>query len=199
MNLSLIEQKSNFLKQLSKEKKDMFFSRILSYEKIFLAYQKVHNISGFKSLEKEILDSIKVLDFKDLTYAKNIVDVGSGAGFPAIFLAFLLEADFYLFEPNSKKNAFLFLLKSELKLKNLSIQKSKIQDSNLNIKADVISSRALMPVKELVNLCVNFCDKNTIFALYKGSKIKDELKGCENYELFSFEDKRIYCFLHALI
>ena len=46
---------------------------------------------------------------------------------------------------------------------------------------------------------MNFCDKNTIFALYKGSKIKDELKGCENYELFSFEDKRIYCFLHALI
>ena len=80
MNLSLIEQKSNFLKKLSAEKKDMFFSRILSYEKIFLAYQKVHNISGFKSLEKEILDSIKVLDFKDLTYAKNIVDVGSGAG-----------------------------------------------------------------------------------------------------------------------
>ncbi|MEQ4430288.1 16S rRNA (guanine(527)-N(7))-methyltransferase RsmG, partial [Campylobacter jejuni] len=29
-----------------------------------------------------------------------MADIGSGAGFPAVFLAFLLQSNFHLFEPN---------------------------------------------------------------------------------------------------
>lgn len=195
----------------------------------------------------------KLADFK-------IIDVGSGAGFPAIFLALILKADFALFEPNAKKAAFLMLIKNELKLPNLSVFKSKIEDfkgfkseksedfkdkkcekfktenlalkseknenfkcenlalksenlsfknenfkcenstfkgeknknfkcENLAFKADLITSRALMKIPNLIALCKNFADKNTTFLFYKGSEVFSELKSIKNYEILSFKKR----------
>lgn len=166
----------------------------------------------------------KLADFK-------IIDVGSGAGFPAIFLALILKANFTLFEPNAKKAAFLMLIKNELKLPNLSVFKSKIEDfkgfknknfkcenlafkseknenfkcenlsfkckknknfktENLAFKADLITSRALMKIPNLITLCKDFADENTAFLFYKGSEVFGELKNIKNYEILGFKKRK---------
>ena len=194
MNFSSIKTNLNFLKYCDNED---FFRKLKLYEEIFFVYQKVHNISNYKSLELEIIDSLKVLDFKDFAFAKTIIDVGSGAGFPAIFLALVLNSSFYLFEPSQKKAAFLFLVKSELGLENLIIKKERIQDSKESFKADLISSRAFSKINDLLRLCVNFYDENSLFLLYKGSRLEEELESLKNYEIFEYE-KRKYCFFSPL-
>lgn len=194
MNVSELEKNLNFLQDFDSSKKETFFKRLKIYEELFFSYQKVHNISNFKSLEFEIIDSLKILDFKNLNFVKNAIDVGSGAGFPGVFLALVLGSKFHLFEPNKKKAAFLFLIKSELKLTNLSIKTERIEASKEFFTADLISSRALTNVRDLLKLCIKFYDKNTFFLLYKGSKLEDELKEVKEYEIFSY-NKRKYCFL----
>lgn len=162
------------------------------YKALLKKFNGVHNLSHFKDVDKEIIDSLKVLDFVDFSLAKNIVDVGSGAGFPAVFLAFFEKANFHLFEPNAKKSAFLRSVKIECELSNLHIYKEKIQDFSEPFFADIITSRALMKTKDLIKLCENFTDKNTLFVLYKGSELEKELEGLKNYQIYT-QGFRKYC------
>ena len=194
MKFELLQRNLGFLREFDEKNLGDFKKRLEIYENLFQNYGKVHNISAFKQLENEIIDSLKILDFKDLSFAANAIDIGSGAGFPALFLALILRAKFTLFEPNAKKAAFLMLAKSELGLGNLSVVKAKIELHAPKFKANLITSRALMKIPLLITLCEGFYGANSLFLFYKGSSLQSELVGLENYELFEF-GKRNYCLL----
>ncbi|MFQ6341337.1 16S rRNA (guanine(527)-N(7))-methyltransferase RsmG [Campylobacter sp. VTCC 70190] len=187
----MIFQACNFLQKY--DFKD-FEARVQIYKELLHKFNRIHNLTHIKNIDENILDSIKILDFYDLSKAKNIADIGSGAGFPAVFLAFLLQSDFHLFEPNPKKAAFLRTIKIECSLSNLHIHKEKVQNCKNSFKADIITSRALMDVKPLLEICKKLKNEETIFILWKGSEIRKELEGLKGYEIFE-EGLRKYCVL----
>lgn len=163
---------------------NIFEDKIRLYKALLCRFNAVHNLTNFKDIEANISDSVGILDFVDFSLAKKVVDVGSGAGFPAIFLALLLKNEFYLFEPNPKKAAFLRMVKIECALENTHIIKEKVQNFKASFKADIITSRALMKAWDLLQICSHLSDENTLFALYKGSEVKTELKNLEKYQIF---------------
>lgn len=171
-----------------------FENKVQVYKNLLEKFNHIHNLTRFKNIDENIVDSLKILDFKDLNFAKNIVDVGSGAGFPAVFLAFILKAEFYLFEPNAKKAAFLRAVKIECELENLHIFKQKIEECKPEFKAELITSRALMSIKCLMNLCKKLCYEKSVFILWKGSEVYKELKDFKDYELYE-NALRKYCIL----
>lgn len=189
MNFTLIKANLNFLHRLNADELSILQGKLSLYERLFQSFVKVHNISHFKELEKEIIDSLKIVDFKDLSQ-KIIVDIGSGAGFPALFLALVTKAQFYLFEPNLKKSAFLMLVKSELGLDNVIVIREKIELYQDKFIANIITSRALMNVKALARLCVGFFDESTLFVLYKGSGVFEELQGVKDYEIIEVQKRK---------
>ncbi|MBF7047724.1 16S rRNA (guanine(527)-N(7))-methyltransferase RsmG [Campylobacter volucris] len=185
------KQRLNFLKEKSY---DDFFCKIKQYKQILQKFNRIHNLTHFANIDENIIDSVKILDFYDLHFAKKIIDVGSGAGFPAVFLACILnESEFFLFEPNAKKASFLRVVKTELGLLNLNIIKEKLQNYP-KFKVDLICSRALMDIIPLIGLCKGFYDENTTFLLYKGSQVYEELGQIKNYKIFN-DNFRNYCIL----
>ncbi|HEC1758072.1 TPA: 16S rRNA (guanine(527)-N(7))-methyltransferase RsmG, partial [Campylobacter lari] len=183
------EEQLNFLQNFNK---DDFFKKIILYKNLLKKFNAVHNLTHLENIDDNVIDSIKILDYCDLTDKKKIVDIGSGAGFPAIFLACILqESEFFLFEPSAKKASFLRVVKTELNLKNINIIKEKIQNYQ-SFKADLITSRALMDIKPLVEISNGFYDENTLFLLYKGSEVYDELQGMKDYKIFN-RGFRNYC------
>lgn len=186
------EEQLNFVKDFAN--KNDFFKKITLYKELLEKFNAVHNLTHLESIDDNVIDSIKILDYCDLTDKKKIVDIGSGAGFPAIFLACILqESEFFLFEPSAKKASFLRVVKTELNLKNINIIKEKIQNYQ-SFKADLITSRALMDIKPLVEISNGFYDENTLFLLYKGSEVYDELQGMKDYKIFN-RGFRNYCLL----
>lgn len=175
-----------------------FENKVQLYKNLLEKFNRIHNLTRFKNIDENIVDSLKILDFKDLSFAKNIVDVGSGAGFPVVFLAFVLKAEFYLFEPNAKKAAFLRAVKIECELENLHIFKQKIEECKLEFKAELITSRALMSVNSLMKLCKKLYDEKSIFILWKGSEVYKELENFKDYELYE-NALRKYCILKAKV
>ena len=172
--------------------KKLFEKRVEIYKNLLKKFNQIHNLTHFKNIDENIQDSIEILNFIDITKAQNIIDIGSRAGFPAIFLSFLLDSRFYLFEPNAKKSAFLRSVKVECELKNLTIFKEKVQNHKAQFKAEFITSRALMKAKDLVQICQNLSDENTSFILYKGSEAKKEMQDFKDYQIY--ENKwRKYC------
>ncbi|AJC86574.1 16S rRNA (guanine(527)-N(7))-methyltransferase RsmG [Campylobacter sp. RM16704] len=185
------EERLNFLQNLNK---DDFFKKITLYKELLKKFNAVHNLTHFENIDENIIDSVKILDLYDLNNMKKIIDVGSGAGFPAVFLACILQdSDFFLFEPSAKKTSFLRVIKTELNLINVSIIKEKLQNYP-PFKVDLIISRALMDIKPLVEISNGFYDEKTSFLLYKGSGVYDELQGLKDYQIFN-QGFRNYCLL----
>ncbi|AEA33067.1 16S rRNA (guanine(527)-N(7))-methyltransferase RsmG [Hippea maritima] len=73
----------------------------------------------------------------------SVVDIGSGAGFPAVVIKIYKPSlDVIMIEPNNKKAAFLNYICAKLKLKCNIINK-RIEQINNPIECDVITARAL--------------------------------------------------------
>ena len=142
----------------------VFDEKVKAYAQIFAKFNKVHSLSNYKDISEQVLDSIRPLEIFDLS-AKTAIDVGSGAGFPAIFLALAMpRTKWHLFEPIAKKSSFLSYAKIELADK---------------FTADLITSRALSKTKELIKICEGFYDENTKFLIYKGSSVMEEISGID--------------------
>ncbi|MCW0239628.1 16S rRNA (guanine(527)-N(7))-methyltransferase RsmG [Campylobacter lari] len=190
--MKIYEEQLNFIQNFVK--KDDFFQKITLYKELLKKFNSVHNLTHLENIDDNIIDSIKILDYCDLTDKKKIIDVGSGAGFPAIFLACILENSiFFLFEPSVKKASFLRVIKTELNLINVSIIKEKLQN-HPPFKVDLITSRALMDIKPLIEISNGFYDEKTSFLLYKGSEVYDELEGMKDYKIVNC-GFRNYCLL----
>ncbi|EAK5530198.1 16S rRNA (guanine(527)-N(7))-methyltransferase RsmG [Campylobacter lari] len=190
--MKIYEEQLNFIQNFVK--KDDFFQKITLYKELLKKFNSVHNLTHLENIDDNIIDSIKILDYCDLTDKKKIVDVGSGAGFPAIFLACILENSiFFLFEPSVKKASFLRVIKTELNLINVNIIKEKLQN-HPPFKVDLITSRALMDIKPLIEISNGFYDEKTSFLLYKGSEVYGELEGMKDYKIINC-GFRNYCLL----
>lgn len=170
---------------------DDFYEQEKIYTNMLLEYSKTHNITALKSKDeiyKNIHDSIYPIKFLDFNI-KKMADIGSGAGFPGIHLALVLkDVEVYLYEPLKKKSSFLHWVKAELKLKNVTIKSSRIENEQ-DIVFNFIVSRAVTRTKDLLSLCKNISDKNTHFLFYKGSSVKEELEKMQNYALHVKDDR----------
>ncbi|WP_120955795.1 16S rRNA (guanine(527)-N(7))-methyltransferase RsmG [Helicobacter mehlei] len=160
---------------------------------LLLEWGGVHNLSGAKShqdIKNNIQDSLQVLDF--IQPFRSCLDIGSGAGFPAIPLSLACpHARFILLEPNAKKVAFLHHLKGALGLDNLEIKRVRIEALSPKTElVDLITSRALMQAKDLIALSVPFLRNQGHFLFYKGSQLRTEI-ACADCECHVY-GKRVY-------
>lgn len=93
-------------------------------------------------LEKHILDSIEPLEA--IPESGNLVDIGSGGGFPAIPLALVRpELRLTLLESKHKKILFLKEAERHLGLRNISIVESRLEDFFPELEFDIATIRAL--------------------------------------------------------
>ncbi len=165
-----------------------FKQKTKKFGEILSKFNKIHSLTKYENLEFVMQDSLNGLKF--ITNSPKIaIDVGSGAGFPAIFLALVLkDCKWHLFEPNVKKSSFLTYTKINLGLENVIIHSKKIEDETKFV-ADLITSRALMRADLLLEICKGFYNKETLFLLYKGSNAENEIKNLKDYKLNRYQNR----------
>ncbi|RLA74795.1 MAG: 16S rRNA (guanine(527)-N(7))-methyltransferase RsmG [Epsilonproteobacteria bacterium] len=168
----------NSLRDVGLSFDDDFFEKIKIFKTILKQWGATHNLTSSLDdifIEKNIVDSLYVLKF--LKQFDSFADIGTGAGYPGLILAIAKpDTKCYLIEPNRKKSAFLGFVVASLKLKNTKIISKKVELCN-DIKPQLVFSRAVTNVKELLKISSNISNKNTTHLLYKGSNYKDEIEG----------------------
>lgn len=153
---------------LNQEKIDLYISLLLKWNRV----HKLTNYTDEKAIKDNILDSVYPVKYLNKNI-KTVLDIGSGAGFPAIFLALAMpEVSFTLLEPLGKKFSFLNIVKLNLKLDNLRVLKSRVEELESE-HFDLITSRAVTDTKSLIKLSKNLIDENTSLLLYKGENESD--------------------------
>ena len=90
-----------------------------------------------KIVDFHFKDSLSLLPFEEFANAKEVVDVGSGAGFPGLPLAIARpEKTFFLLESNSMKCDFIDDALRLLELNNVKTIRSRAEESALDESRD---------------------------------------------------------------
>jgi 16S rRNA (guanine527-N7)-methyltransferase len=128
----------------------------------------------------------------------NLIDVGSGAGFPGLVLKiYNPDLEVYLLEPNNKKVSFLNEVVSILKLEKVYIFNQRAEDFAKNNfeKFTFVTARAVATLNILSELCLPLVKVEGHFLSMKGPKGYEELKqakqaieilGAEIYQIKEF-------------
>ncbi len=123
---------------------------------------------------KHYLDSVYYFEANKLPY-HNIIDIGSGGGFPGIPLAITNpQASVTLVESISKKCDFLRMAVATLKLENVTVIADRIENTTLKA-TDYITSRGVAPVNKMLTLTSDLWTPTTKMLLYKGERVEEEL------------------------
>ena len=99
--------------------------------------------------EKHVLHSLSIAAVFDFPAGSEIVDIGTGGGFPGLPLAiFFPEVKFHLVDSIAKKLKVVQGVADAIGLKNLTTQHTRAEEIK-NRKFDYAVSRAVAPLKEL--------------------------------------------------
>jgi 16S rRNA (guanine527-N7)-methyltransferase len=99
--------------------------------------------------EKHVLHSLSIAAVFDFTDGAEIIDIGTGGGFPGIPLAiFFPEVKFHLVDSIAKKLKVVQGIADTIGLKNITIQHTRAEEIK-NRKFDFAVSRAVAPLKDL--------------------------------------------------
>ena len=154
-----------------------FFHNIQKYKEHLFKWNKIHNLTGAKderTLDGFIYDAVLPVGF--LPKVESLMDIGTGAGFPGMILAFALpQTHVTLVEPLSKRASFLQFIKADLHLENVRVVKKRVEQMESEI-FDLITSRAVTETKMLLELSQNFRDSSSKLLFYKGERVYDEIE-----------------------
>lgn len=184
------------LKQLLEENNlffdDRFYEDCEIFIKLLQQWGKVHNLSGRLSrsdIEENIFDSIYPLKF--INSYTSFADIGTGAGYPGLILAMALrDVKSYLIEPRIKRVSFLNFVKASLKLDNLTVICSRVEEVK-DLQVNLITSRAVTNTSLLLDITKNIKKEDTSYLFYKGSMLETEIEIAKinDYKIINRKDR----------
>ena len=166
------------LSNLQKERFEKYYDLLVFYNQKF-------NITAITErqevIKKHFIDSALGVD---KIVGNNLIDVGSGGGFPAIPLKIMKEDIFLtLLEATGKKCEFLKTVVKELGLNNVTVINGRAEDLakdiNFREKFSTCSARAVARLNTLCEYCMPFVQKGGVFLAYKGDA-EEELFEAQN-------------------
>lgn len=157
--------------------------RLDCFVQAFLAWQRTMNLVASSTLPslwtRHIADSLQLVSIAP--DARIWVDVGTGGGFPGLVIACALAdrsgARVHLVESNAKKAAFLREAQ-RLTGAPATVHGQRMEDFTQGFqgRADIVSARAVAPLKSLLVQCFPLLGKNGATGLFpKGQNAQVEL------------------------
>jgi 16S rRNA (guanine527-N7)-methyltransferase len=153
--------------------------------RINLVSEKELNASDF--WQRHVLDSLQLLQY--IRTEECVLDVGSGAGFPALLLAAAGLQNVHLVESDLRKCEFLKEAARQMGV-GVSIHQRRVEGTDkamVSERVDVITARAFADIATILKLTTHLVDVNTRYVLLKGKQWLEELEEAKKYLDFTYE------------
>ena len=149
------------------------------------AWNKHVNITGAATREEVLMNLFldSLIPGPHLPETGNLLDVGSGGGFPGIPLKiYRSDLTIDLLEVKSKRVSFLKHIIRLLRLKEIRVVRGRIDGSDVVPEThlyDVVTARALASPRQTVLWCAPFLQKGGMLVLFLGSDAEEGLASCK--------------------
>jgi 16S rRNA (guanine527-N7)-methyltransferase len=151
-------------------------ARLEVYAELLIRWSARINLVGRDTLadlwRRHILDSAQLHRFIPNS-ARNLIDLGSGAGLPGLVLAILGMPGVELVEADSRKAAFLREA-ARVAVAEVTIRPCRVQAVPPH-PADIVTARACAPLDRLLYLAAPFLAPDTLCLFPKGERFNEEL------------------------
>ncbi|WP_425755828.1 16S rRNA (guanine(527)-N(7))-methyltransferase RsmG [Ihubacter sp. rT4E-8] len=159
--------------------------KFLAYMKGILLWNEKINLTAITDekefIQKHFIDSILCIPFDEYKNAKNIIDVGTGAGFPGIPLAIASDdKHFILADSLQKRLRVIDTLADEIGISNIETVHGRAEELGKNKayreRFDLCVSRAVANLTVLAEYCLPFVKIGGFFLAYKGPDAEKEIE-----------------------
>lgn len=174
------------VKELGLEITNEKLKQLEIYANFLREYNEHTNLTAITDIEdiymKHFYDSLTLTKVIDLNTCKDLLDFGTGAGFPGMVIKiFFPNLKVTLLDSNNKKIKFLTELKDKIHVDNLELINTRVEllrNERLNYY-DVVTARAVTNMPVLTELAMPLVKKDKYFIAMKGSNT-EEIKTSKN-------------------
>ena len=151
---------------------------LVTYIELMCRWNRAYNLTAVRDpiamVTRHLSDSLAIAS---LIPVATVLDVGTGPGLPGIPLAIALPSqNFHLLDANGKKTRFLFQVKNQLRLANIEIKETRVENFQVEQGYDCVVSRAFASLGLMVKTCRHLLSKQgRIFAM-KSASVHTELE-----------------------
>lgn len=187
---------TKYFNLLERYHQELSSEKLETFEKLFEIYFEINkkiNLISRKDFENfylhHIIHSLSITKF-DLIKKNNtkIIDLGTGGGFPGIPLAIYFNKNNFILVDSIKKkiNAVNNIIK-KINLKNTNCINDRAE--NLNENADVIISRSVSSVDNIIEWTKSSLKTNGKLIILKGGNVNKELKNIRSrFTIYKLDD-----------
>lgn len=152
--------------------------QLVDYVALLGKWNKVYNLTAIREprqmVNQHLFDSLAVLPY---VRGPRLLDVGSGAGLPGLVLGIANpELHCTLLDSSGKKTRFLTQAVIELKLTNIEVVQSRIEDYRPAMLFDDIVSRAFADLTTFVSLAAPLLAEGGRLLAMKGARAAREVE-----------------------
>ena len=185
------EKKSHIIKEFNKigmDLSDLQAEQFVKYYELLVEWNEKMNLTAITDFDevvvKHFLDSASGAQVCDFTAVDNVLDLGTGAGFPGIPLKILYpETEFVLMDSLQKRIGFLQEVIGQLGLKKITAVHGRAEEMARNDQYreqfSVCTSRAVANTSTLLEYCIPFVKVGGCFLAYKSGKFREEIQGAQ--------------------
>lgn len=181
----LLESKVKELSLVLNERQKKQFE---DYYRILVEWNNVMNLTAITEyeevIEKHFIDSLSIVNVIDFCKVYDVIDIGTGAGFPGIPLKIVFpEIQITLLDSLKKRVNFLNEVIVHLGLTDIHAVHGRAEDyakqKEYREQYDLCVSRAVANLSTLSEYCLPYVKIHGFFIPYKSGDIDDELQKSE--------------------
>lgn len=177
------------IKELEEKYGEERTSMLVEYMDMILEKNQYINLTAVRdrdeALQKHIADSLSCDFMEEYEAAENVIDIGTGAGFPGVPLAIVSpDKKFTLVDSLNKRLRIIDELTGELGIKNVTTVHGRAEDVGKSKEHreqyDICVSRAVASLDVLCEWCLPLVKKGGYFVAYKGENVSRETEDAAN-------------------